>query len=413
MEPNGRRSLQDPDVQECPWSLYKELRSAHPVYRDPKLGFYVLTRYEDVLAALRMPEKLSSKLGFRPGTTPAEARRIYEEEGFGEQIDTLVSNDPPSHTRFRALVDRAFSPQRVKKMEGYIEGIAHDIIDAFPDGGLLDIHQRFSTMLPLTVIADQLGVSRDHLLKFKEWSDASVAPLGLMINEQEHIAVAKKLVEMQKYFYERLKERRQNPRDDMLSDLVQARIEGEHSLNPRELLSIIGQLLVAGNETTTSAISAGIMLLIQHPDQAELLHDNPELYTNLAEEVLRIDSPVQGLFRMAVEDIHIANTVIPKGSIVNLRYGAANRDDQRFGSPDKFDVCRKGAGAHLAFGAGIHHCIGAQLARKEIAIGLRVATERLENIRLAVSEDQIEHFPSVILRGYTSLPVSFDCKRSR
>jgi cytochrome P450 len=405
-------SLMDLEVQECPWRLYQELRSEQPLYRDPKLGFYVLTRYEDVLTALRMPDKLSSKLGFRPGRTPDEARRIYEEEGFGEQVDTLVSNDPPSHTRFRALVDRAFSPQRVRGMESYIREIAHDLIDRLPIGSTFDIHEKYSIMLPLTVIADQLGVSRGDLLKFKEWSDASVARLGLMIGEEEQIIIAKKLVEMQRYFFDRLEERRLNPRDDMLSDLLTARVDGERPLNTEELLSIISQLLVAGNETTTSAISAGIMLLIDNPSQLETLRANEELYTNLAEEVLRIESPVQGLFRMATEDIEIAGALIPKGSIVNLRYGSANRDDQRFAAPDDFDVGRKGAGAHLAFGAGIHHCIGAQLARKEIAIGLKAIADRLAGLELVVPKNELRHFPSVILRGYTALPVKFSTKNA-
>lgn len=400
-------SLLEPSVQECPWDLYKSLRDEQPVYKDPKLGCYILSRYDDVLQALRMPDKFSSKMGFRPGKAPPEALRIYNEEGFGEQLNTLVSNDPPSHTRYRVLVDKAFTPSRARKMEPYIDSIAHGLIDSFIDQGHVDMHARFSVMLPLTVIADQLGVSRDDLAKFKEWSDASVAPLGLMISDEEHVVVAKKLVEMQHYFVARCEERRTSPKDDMLTDLVQARVEGERPLDTKELLSIIGQLLVAGNETTTSAISAGVMLLIKNPDQAALLRDNPASYENLAEEVLRIDSPVQGLFRMTTEDVEIGGQVIPKGAIVNLRYGAANRDERRFDKPDRFDACRKGAGAHLAFGAGIHHCIGAQLARREIIVGLRALNERLDDLRLAVSEESLRHFPSVILRGYTTLPVSF------
>lgn len=411
MQSNDRRSLLDHEIQECPWSLYRDLRSEQPLFLDPKLGFYVLTRYEDVLAALRMPDKLSSKLGFRPGSAPDEAKRIYQEEGFGEQVDTLVSNDPPSHTRFRALVDRAFSPQRVRGMESYINKIAHDLIDQLPTGSSFDIHEKFSIMLPLTVIADQLGVSREHLSKFKEWSDASVARLGLMIGEEEQIIIAKKLVEMQKYFFDRLEERRISPRDDMLTDLLTARVDGERPLSTEELLSIISQLLVAGNETTTSAISAGIMLLIDNPSQLGKLRADESLYTNLAEEVLRIDSPVQGLFRMATEDIEISGALIPKGSIVNLRYGSANRDDQRFAAPDDFEVGRKGAGAHLAFGAGIHHCIGAQLARKEIAIGLKAIADRLAGLELVVPKSELRHFPSVILRGYSALPVRFSTKK--
>lgn len=397
----------DEAVQECPYDFYKAMREEQPVYQVPGMGFYIVSRYEDVLEALRSPDVFSSKMGFRPGSVPAEAIRIYEEEGYGKEVDTLVSNDPPSHTRFRALVDRAFTPSRVKKMESYIDAIAQELIDSFIEAGEVDIHKQFSIALPLMVIADQLGVPRADMDKFKEWSDAAVLPLGLIITDEQQIECAKLGVEMQHYFVARFEERRKEPKDDMLTDLVQARIEGEQPLNTEELLSIVQQLLVAGNETTTSAISSGVMLLINNPDQIPILRADRKRYETLAEEVLRAESPVQGLFRMTTRDVEIGGTTIPQGSTVNLRYGSANRDDGRFEGAEKFDVCRKNAGAHLAFGAGIHHCIGAQLARREIIVALRGLVERLDDMELAVPEEDLHHFPSVILRGYTALPIRF------
>jgi len=395
----------DPQVMECPYPMYKKLRDDAPVYFVEETGFWIVSRYDDCLAAIRNPKVFSSKMGFRPGAVPAEVTRIYEEEGFGELPDTLVSNDPPSHTRYRKLVDRTFTAGRVRQMEEYMVEVVSELIDAFIDKGRLNVMDDFAVPVPMYVIADQLGVPRSDRDKFKEWSDAAVAPLGLLISEERQIECAKLAVEMQHYFVKVFDDRRKNPQDDIISDLVTKEVDGEPMGTP-ELLSVLNQLLVAGNETTTSSIAASIVRLAQEPELVEELANNPEKCNNFAEEILRHESPVQGLFRMTKEDVEVAGVKIPKGSIVNLRYGSANRDESKYECPADFNVDRKNASSHLAFGAGIHHCIGAQLARREIAIAIRELTSRLKDIRL-VAPDKVTHAPSVILRALNEFEIEF------
>lgn len=395
----------NPQVMECPYPIYKNMRDHAPVYFLERLGFWIITRYDDCLNAIRDPQVFSSKMGFRPGVVPDEVIRIYNEEGYGDLPDTLVSNDPPSHTRYRKLVDRAFTASRVRQMEDYMVVVVRELIDAFIEDGRLSVMRDFAVPVPMYVIADQLGVPRSHRDKFKKWSDAAVAPLGLLLSDERKIECAKLAVEMQHYFVDVFGDRRANPRDDLISDLVTKEIDGAPLSTP-ELLSILNQLLVAGNETTTSSIAASIVRLADAPELAELLAKEPGKCNNFAEEILRHESPVQGLFRMTTADVEIGGVTIPKGSLVNLRYGSANRDESRYECPEAFNVDRANASSHLAFGAGIHHCIGAQLARREIAIAVRELSARLKDIRL-VAPDKISHAPSVILRALNEFEIEF------
>ncbi len=395
----------DPQIVECPYPFYEALRDNAPVYHAEKLGFWLISRYDDCLEALRNPTIFSSKMGFRPGSVPEEVLRIYNEEGFGDLPDTLVSNDPPSHTRYRKLVDRVFTAGRVRQMEEYMVQVVNELIDEFVELGQTKVMRSFAVPVPMYVIADQLGVPRLHMDKFKEWSDASVEPLGLLISDERKIECAKLAVEMQHYFADVFADRRQNPRDDLITDLVTKEVD-DRLLDLPELLSVLNQLLVAGNETTTSAIGAAVIRLAENPELADRLADDPSLSDNFAEEILRHESPVQGLFRMTTEDVEIGGVTIPKGSLVNLRYGSANRDERKFLEPERFDVQRKNASSHLAFGAGIHHCIGAQLARREIGISARELTRRLKDIRLKDS-GSVRHLPSVILRGLAEFEIEF------
>lgn len=399
-------SLADPQVRECPYPFYKTMRDEAPAYFAEGHGFWIISRYEDCLEALRKPEVFSSKMGFRPGRVPEEVTRIYNEEGYGDLPDTLVSNDPPSHTRYRKLVDRAFTAGRVKSMKAYIEQVTNEQVDLFVDRGSAEIMRELAIPLPVYVIADQLGVPRSMRDRFKEWSDAGVEPLGMLISEERHIECAKLVVEMHRYLAGVIEDRRRNPQDDMITDLATREVDGE-LLGIPELLSVIGQLLGAGNETSTSAIGASVVQMARDPELVERLAAEPELGRNFAEEILRHEAPVQGLFRRTLSDAQVGDVTIPAGSLVNLRYGSANRDERKFAFPDAFDVERSNASAHLAFGAGIHHCIGAQLARGEIEIAARQLARRTKNIRLA-NPDSLEHSPSVILRGLKRVDILFD-----
>lgn len=399
----------DPAVQECPYPFYQAMREHDPVFQLPGMGFFIISRYEDIVEALGRPDLFSSKLGFRGRELPDSVKAVFEEAGLGEEVPTLVSNDPPEHTRFRRLVDQAFTPKRVAGMEAYMVQVVNETIDTFIKAGQAEMVQQFCVPVPMKIIADQLGVSRDDMDAFKRWSDASVEPLGMMITEERHVECAREMVEFERYFLERIRERRACRTDDMLSDVVYAAQDvGEEPMTDAELLSVTRQFLVAGNETTTNTLASAIWLLIRNPDQVRVLRENPQLFGRLAEETLRYESPVQGLFRMTTADVELGGAVIPKGSLVNLRYGSGNRDSCIFVEPDKFDVGRADARKHLAFGGGIHLCIGQALARQEVKVAMRELLGRIDNLRFTDPKFEVTHHPSAILRGIRTLPVNFD-----
>jgi len=261
--------------------------------------------------------------------------------------------------------------------------------------------------LPLSVIADQLGVPRADLPKFKRWTDGFTAQLsGLATGEDAREAV-RRIVEFQGYFAARIEEAKRAPREDILSDLVRARVDGERPLDLPETLSILQQLLVAGNETTASAIAEGLLLLIRHPEQLRLVREDPSLVPNLVEEVLRLATPTASMWRKAKRDVQLGGVAIPAGSMLLLRFASANRDETRFADPDRFDVRRANASEHLAFGHGIHFCIGASLARKEMRIAFRALLDRFDALRLAAGRPEPSYKPSVLLRGLGELHLEF------
>jgi cytochrome P450 len=362
------------------------------------------------MAALRDPMVFSSKMGFRVIENSEEVDRILEEGGYGDQVDTLVTNDPPSHTRYRQYVNRAFTVQRVSGMEPYIQKIISDTFADIGDKNHMEVVTEFAIPIPMKIIADQLGVSRDDMGKFKEWSDGAVEPLGGLITPERHIEVTKLMVEFQHYFVDRIKERqdaKEGVYDDMLNDLVQARVEGEEPLDYRELLSILLQLLVAGNETTTNTIASGVLLLCRNPALLNEIYEDDSKAEKFAEEVLRLESPVQGLFRMTTQDTELGGVKIPEGSMLNLRYASANRDEKIFPDSENMDLSRKGIRRHLAFGSGIHSCIGSQLARKELEYTFSFLAKQLSHIELDPQDQPVEYHPSLILRGIKKLDVSF------
>ncbi|MFN3233330.1 MAG: cytochrome P450 [Alphaproteobacteria bacterium] len=402
-------TLANIEIQEDPYAYYDVLREQAPVYFDPNLNIYIVTRYDLLLQAIRNTDVFSNIGSQAPAEMrepPAKVREI--QATMAPPVNTMVTNDPPSHTRYRKLVDYAFTPKRVRAMKPYMDEIVNTLIDGFIDQGEVELITRFGVPLPLYVIGDQLGVPREDAPQFKIWSDASVAPLGLMLTDEEWIDSATKVKEFQDYFTAALDDRRQDPRDDLLTALLEARIEGEEPLNTPELLSIISQVLVAGNETTTNSIAAGMTLLIDNPDQQRALRDDPEKIPNFVEEVLRMESAVQGLFRVVKEDTELGGIKLPKGSRLLLRYAAANRDAAKFENPDKLDVCRSNAGAHLAFGAGIHHCLGAQLARYEMLAAFQGLLARMDNLAYSPGRNSFEHHPHLCLRGLKELWITFD-----
>ena len=401
-----------PESIEDPRAFWSAMRSERPVYEIPGTGFFAVSRYEDALYVLTNEEIFSSNQPPGMQTQPGPEIEEILKQGY-PPANTLLTNDPPSHTRFRALVNKAFTPRRVAAMEPKIREIANQLVDGFIGDGRVELVSQFAVGLPLTVIADSLGVAREDMAKFKRWSDDSVAPLGGMITYERQIECARSLVEFQHYFAARLEERRAEPRDDMLTDLVNARLDGVEPLNVAELLNILQQLLVAGNETTTNLIASAMMILLRDPAQMAALRADSSLIPNFVEEALRLESPVTALFRVARIDTEVGGVKIPAGSRLAVIYGSANRDDSQFPGAERLDIRRENARTHLAFGQGVHFCIGAALARQEGKIAFETLLGRLKNIRFAAERNDFTHTPSFILRGLRELWLEFDPIQAR
>lgn len=380
----------DPDVfshefREDPYPFYEVLRRERPVYREPRYGGYVLTRFDDVLAALLDTETFSSAQG--PGPAPSSNL---------SQAAALPATDPPHHDQLRALVSRAFTPRRVAASEPRIEAVTRELLDAL-DGDAFDVVPALSIPLPVVVIAEMLGVEPERLPDFRRWSDAFV---GLLESEPspELMQAAQGLVT---YFKDLAEKRRRDPRDDMVSALVHAEIDGRR-LTPDELDGFFIVLLVAGNETTTNLISNQLRILSRRPDLWQRLRDDRSLVPLAIEETVRFDAPVQNLGRQTTRDVVVRGVAIPRDSRVIVSYGAANRDPEAFEAPEDYRPERTEK-RHLGFGQGVHFCLGAGLARLEGRIALNALLDRFET--LSPGSAPPERLQSSVIRGFASLPL--------
>src|SRR5713101_1324054 len=390
-----------------PYPFYRAMRHNVPVYQVPGAGFFIVSRFADIHHVLSHPEIFSSKQP--PGVdtrTPDDVKEILS-QGY-PPMDTLLTSDPPVHSRFRALVNKAFSARRVATLEPKMRQIANELIGSFIGDGKVELVSQFAIGLPLTVIADALGVPRSDMDDFKRWSDDAVAQIGGMIGHQRQLECAHSQIEFQHYFEARLEERKSAPRDDLTTDLLNARLDGIEPLDVAEMLNIIYQLLIAGNETTTNLIGTAMMLLVRNPDQMRLVIEDPSLVPNMIEEALRLESPVQGLFRVAKAESEIGGVKIPEGARLAVMYASGNRDEAEFPDPDRFDVRRANARTHLGFGQGEHFCIGAALARLEARVAFETLLTRMPVIRLAAGKNDFAHTPSFILRGLRELHLEFE-----
>jgi len=333
-----------------------------------------------------------------------------EKDGY-PAVNTMLTADPPRHTKYRGLVNKAFTPKRVSDMGPEIEKKTNFIIDQFIDNGKCEVASQLAQPLPIRVIAEALGASTDDYEFFKISSQAFTDQLSGTSTPDEHIEIAKKLVKFQQYFAERLKEKEKNPTDDILSDLATLEFEDEdgilRKMETPEQLSIIQQLLVAGNATTAHSITEAIKLLIENPDQMDLVINDHSLIPNMIEESLRLLTPTNNMWRIATEDTELGGVAIPAGSALLLRYGSGNRDEGLFENPDKFDVTRQNARRHIAFGQGIHVCLGMNLSRKEMYTAFPIILDRLKNMRFSEDND-FNYSPNVLLRGLDNLNIEFD-----
>lgn len=400
----------DRKVQGCPYPYYQTMRSQCPVFQAPQTGMYYVTKYDDIREIKRNPQLYSSNMTFQDRAANLDAQTRHQEilktYGWGH-VQALQRTDPPAHARWRQLIDRTFTASRVRELKPYIDQMVNDLIDGWIDKGECEFVTDYCIPLPCKVIADQLGLPSDEFWKLKEWSDAFLAPGGLMIGGDEIIACAWKEVEAQHFFYKVFEDRRKNPTGDIMSALVNTKIEGEEPLSMHELQNLMHQLVTGGNETTTSAIAHGLWNLLKNPGEMAKLRADRSLVKNFVEETLRFETPVLGLFRQTTQDVELSDTKIPKDAIIFMAYGAANRDEEKFDDGETFNVSRKNAGAQIAFGMGAHFCPGAMLARQELFSTFEILLDRVEDIELARPLDEFTHDPSIFLHQLSELPIKF------
>ncbi|MEU9026591.1 cytochrome P450 [Streptomyces sp. NPDC048383] len=391
----------DPAFVADPFPLYRQLREDGPVRRTVIAGgleAWLVTRYEDGLAALSDP-RLSSDV-----RDAADTRLLRQLPGTEREsmLSNMLRSDPPDHTRLRRLVSKAFTARRVAGMRPRIQALTDRLLDAVVPTGRADLVADFALPLPVTVISELLGVPVDDRHDFQHWTDRLIMrgagpPDPAVVNEA--------WLHMRAYVTELIRDKRARPADDLLSDLVAARDE-EQRLTEDELVAMVFLLLAAGYVTTVNLIGGGISTLLAHPDQLDLLRSDPSLLPDAVEEFLRYDGPVSpGIARFAREDVEIAGVSVPRGATVLIGSALADRDPARFPDPERLDITRQD-NAHLAFGHGIHYCLGAPLARLEGQIAIGTVLRRLPGLALAVPPDEIPWRPGG-LRGPQSLPVTF------
>ncbi len=379
-----------PEVKENPYPYYAWLRREHPVYRNERFGFWVLSRYEDIEAAARQPDVFSSSQEIGPDWQPGS---------------TMITKDPPEHTRLRKLVSKAFTPRMVETLAPRIQAIVDDLLGRVIDQGAFDLVQDLAYPLPVIVIAEMLGVDPARRDDFKRWSDDVVHIVASGQNEARLAQYMQSWEAFKSYFVELIEMRRKAPKDDLVSALVMAQEECD-ALTLSEILNACLLLLVAGNETTTNLIGNGALALFTQAEEGYKLRQQPELIHSKIEEVLRYDSPIQGVFRTTTRDVDIQGTTIPVDSKVLLAWGSANRDGEMFPDPDRFDIERQ-IERHLAFGIGIHFCLGAPLARLEARIATETILRRMQSI-YPDRDGSIERVDNPLFRGLKRFPVVFE-----
>ena len=400
----------DPATNDCPYPAYEALRDEAPVWIDPKMGFYVISRYEDVKMALLDTERFSNKRKRAQLTAVQEQiLALYEAKGW-VPAPTLAGRVDPEHKELRGLFNHAFRPKKIRELDPYLEMLANQLFDAFIDNGTCDWVREMAIPLPLLMIGKQMGANDDDIWQIKAWTDAWVQRLGMMQTEEEAIWSTEMEIEAQQYFQPIFERLRQQPDDTLLSDLVNTVIpEWDRPLNDNELhAEMMGDTFVGGSETSTNAISAGVRLLIENPDQWDRLKSDPENYLPvLSEEVLRLEGPVQRLFRRAAVDIELHGVTIPKDSMISINYAAANRDEAEFECPADMNLDRENVRSHLAFGFGVHHCLGAPLARRELYYAFKTLVERVDEMWFLDDQNDFKIAPNYCLRALEHLHIGF------
>ena len=402
----------DPATLAYPHDLLATIRASQPVCPVRIAGgavVHMVTSADLVDEVTKRTEDFSSKFAHllvSGDSTNPEVNHILSVEP--APVGLLLTSDDPEHKRYRALVNKVFAQGRVANLAPTIEKIVDDLIDDMVAKGEADFVNDFAVLLPTYVIADILGLERKDWSLVRRWSDSVIRIVSRMGTTEEEVAAAHDVVAFQRFIREAIADRRKQPRDDLISNLVNVRMDGLEPLTDWEAAGLTFEISVAGNETTRNTLMSGLVQLIHHPEQMAALRNDPTLIANAVEELLRYETPASSMWRVAAHDTQLGGVAIPAGTELLLRYDAVNRDPARFPDPDAFDIRRPNARNHAAFGApGVHRCLGQMLARKELIIAFPKLLNRLQNIRILEGSDT-SYWPGLLHRGIGGLRIGFD-----
>lgn len=415
LELTGRETRLDPAIRNNPFPFYRALRKQDPVYYDPGLDLYLVTRYQDAIKVLSDNEVFSLEHGYQDRYGNGfldEFAAIMDRDGGGFIRDLAI--DPPAHTRLRRLTEKAFTAHRVKDLEPRIRQIVVDLIEPIADRGYGDGIKEIGGPLTARIICEQLGFDWSEVgsEKVNVWTKAVLDQIGRMQTREDMLENAREMCDLQNFIIRYIEDRQRHPREDMISDIVHARLDDDANptLSRYEQISTIRGFLIAGNDTTAAAIANLLLVLATQPGLADKLYpdvDNDRVMNRFVEEVLRLHPPVHGLFRTAMRDVELGGTTIPAMSQVCVMYASANDDDAKFPDPRQLDIERPNVGANLTFGFGIHKCVGISLARMEIKLAAQEFIRRFDNIRLAIPAEELTYLPTLASQTLERLPLTF------
>ncbi|MDE8653280.1 cytochrome P450 [Novosphingobium album (ex Liu et al. 2023)] len=412
-------TLTDRGIQAHPRAFYRAMRHGDPIHYDEKLGSWLVTRHEDISAVQSDPLTFSVHHGYHEQQARGmhEEFRAYLKEHGGGYFPDAIMSDPPYHTRIRKLMENAFTAHRVKELEPRITEVVRALIGEViaRDGTRCDAVKDIAIPLTIRIIVEQLGLDQGMEDRISRWSVAVTAQIGRMQSREQMIENAKEICDLQHYLIAKMKQREAVPGEDMISDLVHAEVTNadgtREKLTFEEAVSLVRATLIAGNDTTATAIGNLFYVLTTKPGMAELLEsviDDDRRLNRFVEEHLRNEPPVRALSRMAVKETVVNGTTIPEGAHMLLVYASGNDDETVFPEPRKFDIDRPNLGRHVAFGGGPHRCIGLALARMEVKVAAREIVRQMKNIRLAIPEGEITYTPTVATHTIESLPITFE-----
>lgn len=390
-------------LAENPYPFYRQARQEEPIVYCPPLDAWLVTGYRDIQSILLQPEVFSSRDTLTSPVTFYPATLAELIQGY-LPVPIVLNSDGLEHTHFRVPLTKAFAPARIRAMEPFVREVASRLIDSFIEQGQVDIISRFAYPLALEVVLNLLGIPSRDIEQTRIWSQDWLMLMSVQLKEDHQAACARNTVAFQKYLAELIVQQRAAPQEDLISSLL-AYASGEEELTETELVITLQGLILAGHESTTNMIGTGLLLLLEHSDQWQALCANPALLPQTVEEILRYDAPIQMFARTTTCAVTINGVTLPEDASLLLLYGSGNRDEMAFPQADEFHIQRT-LNHHLAFGHGVHFCVGAALARLEGRVAFEVMCQRLPDLSL-VPGQQLTHIPTLLFRGYEHLEVAW------